>query len=36
MRRIGVLMPFAEGDPETQPRVAALRQGLGACRNFCV
>jgi putative tryptophan/tyrosine transport system substrate-binding protein len=28
MRRIGVLMPFAEGDPETQPRVTALRQGL--------
>jgi putative ABC transport system substrate-binding protein len=22
------LMPFAEGDPETQQRVAALRQGL--------
>jgi putative tryptophan/tyrosine transport system substrate-binding protein len=28
VRRIGVLMPFAEGDPETQPRVTALRQGL--------
>jgi putative ABC transport system substrate-binding protein len=28
MRRIGVLMPFAESDPETQPRVTALRQGL--------
>ena len=25
MRRIGVLMPFAESDPETQPRVTALR-----------
>jgi putative ABC transport system substrate-binding protein len=28
MRRVGVLMPFAEGDPETQLRVTALRQGL--------
>ena len=28
VRRIGVLMPFAEGDPETQLRVTALRQGL--------
>jgi putative ABC transport system substrate-binding protein len=28
MRLIGMLMPFAEGDPETQQRVAALRQGL--------
>ncbi|HKF10704.1 MAG TPA: ABC transporter substrate binding protein [Xanthobacteraceae bacterium] len=26
--RIGVLMPFAEGDRETQLRVTALRQGL--------
>jgi hypothetical protein len=28
MRLIGMLMPFAEGDPETQQRVAALRQGF--------
>jgi putative ABC transport system substrate-binding protein len=28
MRRVGVLMPFAEGDPETQSRVTALHQGL--------
>jgi putative tryptophan/tyrosine transport system substrate-binding protein len=28
MRRVGVLMPFAEGDRETQLRVTALRQGL--------
>jgi len=28
MRRIGVLMPYAENDPEAQPRVTALRQGL--------
>jgi putative ABC transport system substrate-binding protein len=28
MRRIGVLMPFAEGDPEVHPRVAAFQQGL--------
>jgi putative ABC transport system substrate-binding protein len=28
VRRVGVLMPFAEDDPETQPRVTALRQGL--------
>jgi putative tryptophan/tyrosine transport system substrate-binding protein len=26
--RIGVLMPYAENDPETPPRVTALRQGL--------
>jgi putative ABC transport system substrate-binding protein len=26
--RIGVLMPYAENDPEAQPRVTALRQGL--------
>lgn len=28
MRRIGVLMSLAEGDPETKARVAAYRQGL--------
>src|SRR5258708_25091538 len=28
MRRVGVLMPYAENDPETLPRVTALRQGL--------
>src|SRR5262245_6410266 len=28
MRRIGVLMNLAEGDPETKARVAAVRQGL--------
>jgi putative ABC transport system substrate-binding protein len=28
MPRIGVLMPYAENDPESSPRVAALRQGL--------
>jgi hypothetical protein len=28
MPRIGVLMPFAENDPETTSRVTALRQGL--------
>src|SRR5713101_3259347 len=28
VRRIGVLIPFAEGDPEVQPRVAAFQQGL--------
>jgi putative ABC transport system substrate-binding protein len=28
MRLIGVLMPFAEGDPEAQRRVKALLQGL--------
>src|SRR5258708_11108337 len=28
MRRVGVLMPYAENDPETSPRVTALRQGL--------
>jgi putative ABC transport system substrate-binding protein len=28
MRRIGVLMPFTQDDPEDQARVAALREGL--------
>jgi hypothetical protein len=28
MRRIGVLMAFAEGDPGGQARVAAFREGL--------
>ena len=28
MPRIGVLMPYAENDPEASPRVMALRQGL--------
>jgi len=28
MRRIGVLMPFAEDDPEAKARLAAFRQGL--------
>src|SRR6516165_8436350 len=28
MRRIGVLMSYAENDPETSPRVTALRHGL--------
>src|SRR5262252_5816285 len=28
MRRIGVLMPYAEDDPETSPRLTALREGL--------
>jgi putative ABC transport system substrate-binding protein len=28
MRRMGVLMPTAEGDPETRARIAAIRQGL--------
>jgi putative ABC transport system substrate-binding protein len=28
MRRVGVLMPYAETDSETSPRVTALRQGL--------
>src|SRR5262245_11079401 len=28
MRRIGVLMPFAEGDPEGLARSVALHQGL--------
>jgi putative tryptophan/tyrosine transport system substrate-binding protein len=28
MRRIGILMPYAEDDPETSLRVTALRQGL--------
>jgi putative ABC transport system substrate-binding protein len=28
MRRIGILMPYAENDPETSPRVTALRQAL--------
>ena len=27
MRRIGVLVPFAGNDPETQARLAAFRQG---------
>jgi ABC-type uncharacterized transport system substrate-binding protein len=28
MRRVAVLMPYAENDSETSPRVTALRQGL--------
>jgi putative tryptophan/tyrosine transport system substrate-binding protein len=32
MRRIGVLMSFAEGDPEGQARVMALQQGLEELR----
>jgi putative ABC transport system substrate-binding protein len=28
MKRIGVLMPYAEGDPEVLLRVTALREGL--------
>src|SRR5215472_11657067 len=28
MRRIGVMMPYAENDPETSPRITALREGL--------
>jgi len=28
MRRIGVLMPFTERDPEGQTRVTAFREGL--------
>src|SRR5437899_678101 len=28
MRRIGVLMAYAENDPEAQARIAAFRQGL--------
>jgi len=28
MRRVGVLMPYAEGDPEAQAHVMALQQGL--------
>src|SRR2546422_2592091 len=28
MRRIGVLMAFAESDPQAQARVAAFREGL--------
>jgi putative tryptophan/tyrosine transport system substrate-binding protein len=28
VRRIGVLIPYAENDPEAQPRVTALRRGL--------
>jgi putative tryptophan/tyrosine transport system substrate-binding protein len=28
MRRIGVLLPFAENDPEAQDRLMAFRQGL--------
>jgi putative ABC transport system substrate-binding protein len=30
MRRIGILMSGAEGDRETQARIAAFRQGLEA------
>ncbi len=30
VRRIGVLMGFAEDDPEVKARLAAFRQGLGA------
>jgi hypothetical protein len=29
MRRIGVLIAFAEDDPETKARLAGFRQGLG-------
>src|SRR5262245_28700157 len=29
MRRIGVLMGLAEGDPDNPPRIAAFEQGLG-------
>jgi putative tryptophan/tyrosine transport system substrate-binding protein len=32
MRRIGVLMGYAENDPEAQTRLAAFRQGLAAAR----
>jgi putative ABC transport system substrate-binding protein len=28
MKRIGMLMPFAENDPESSRRVAALRHGV--------
>jgi putative ABC transport system substrate-binding protein len=28
MRRIGLLMPLAEDDPQSRPRIAALEQGL--------
>jgi putative ABC transport system substrate-binding protein len=28
MQRIGILMPYAENDPETSPRVTALREAL--------
>jgi putative ABC transport system substrate-binding protein len=28
MKRIGVLMPYAENDPETSSRVTALREAL--------
>jgi hypothetical protein len=28
MRRIGVLIGYAEGDPETTSRLAAFRQGF--------
>src|SRR5580704_13291406 len=28
MRRIGVLMPFSQDDPEDRTRIAALREGL--------
>jgi putative tryptophan/tyrosine transport system substrate-binding protein len=30
VRRVGVLQPTAENDPETQPRTKAFRQGLAA------
>jgi putative ABC transport system substrate-binding protein len=28
IKRIGILMPYAEDDPETSPRLTALREGL--------
>src|SRR5215469_11158859 len=28
IKRVGVLMPYAEDDPETSPRLTALREGL--------
>jgi hypothetical protein len=28
MRRIGILMPYAEHDPQTSARLTALREGL--------
>jgi putative ABC transport system substrate-binding protein len=28
MRRVGVLLPFAENDPQSQARVTAFQQGL--------
>ena len=30
VRRVGVLQPTAENDPETQSRIKAFRQGLAA------